>query len=151
MLMTSGVGVAAYSDLQRPPHHQALRIVQDFIETCPTGSQSTWAAKLQRLALPYCVMEVDGRLLPLNRHYKVLGMSQLFDHVNYKPFVPAFGIDPQAIPGKVADGAGSHYFFNDGNPPWAGKRYMVSYLERVSDFFGFNDLRDHYPQIGAYR
>lgn len=95
---------------------------------------SVQAVKALRPLLPYALHPVDdGALIWLNRDYKPLGITRLFPWVDYLAF-PSLAVnasDPAvtAVRSRIARPDDQVlYLFDDGCPPWAGRRHALRLL-----------------------
>lgn len=90
-------------------------------------------ADKHREALPCCVQRMTHRperAVLLNRGYKSLGVVGR-DFVNYEDN-PEAHISVEHL--RLLEPCfGSHYFFDDGNPPWASRGCLREYREKIKD------------------
>ena len=97
-----------------------------------------------RVSAPYCFAELrNGELLPLNREYKPLGLSDYFVTVDYERYrpqaIPATRIDTE-MTRRIPHGEGVQFFlYNDLTPPWYGIRDARVYLARLRLLLGHDE------------
>ena len=87
-----------------------------------------------RHMVPYCIQNVEGVAVPLNREYRpigVAGKSWGGVWVPYEAFTTSHGI---------GTGISEIYFFNDGNPPWSSGKARDQLISRIIGWLDDNGL-----------
>jgi hypothetical protein len=89
-----------------------------------------------RVNLPYCLYRQNcGRYLLLNRNYKPIG-NPTKEWVDYEPLegldLRLSREDAERISWDVRPGTKFIFLFNDGCPPWRGRRNRENYLRRLA-------------------
>ena len=94
-----------------------------------------------RRDMPYVIHEtaLPGTQLLVNRNYKPLGNNSKTaeNSVNYELAISGHTKLTAAQIASVVSPPHDRGLFGDGNPPWAGKREAVAYLERLKLLHAF--------------
>ena len=93
-----------------------------------------------RRDLPYVIHEtaLPGTQLLVNRNYKPLGNNSKTNE-NWVNYESATNGQTKLTPAQILSVVSPPHkrgLFGDGNPPWAGKREAVAYLERLELLHG---------------